>query len=270
MNKFKLVISDLDGTLLRPDHQLGDYTKKVIRKLKEKGYDFWIATGRHHSDAHIISQKLGVKTTLIAANGATVASENGTWLHQAQISRAVVEGILNLPISDEVYQNLYQGPLWLMEREDKVFEQYYEEGDFKYTLCDFKAYLDEPTNKIFFTSLSHDALLPVASAIEEKFSDFVDWTFSMPQCLEVMPKGANKGAAILETLKLNGYNPEDVVAFGDGMNDLEMLTVIPNGKVMENANPELKRKLKEREVIGHHGDEAVAKWIAAHFDLVIS
>lgn len=268
MKKFKLVISDLDGTLLRPDHQVGEYTKSVIKKLKEKGYDFWIATGRHHSDAEIIGKKIGVETTLIAANGATVATKEGQWLHQAEIPREAVEGILKIPVSDAIFQNLYQGALWLMEREDEVFDDYYTEGDFKYTLCRFEDHLHKPINKIFFTSLSHDALVPVAEAIEAQFGAFVDWTFSMPECLEVMPKGANKGAAIIRTLEHAGYSLDEVVAFGDGMNDLEMLTVVPNGKIMENANPELIKRLPNREIIGHHKEESVAKWIETYFELV--
>ena len=47
---YKLVISDLDGTLLNENHLLSEYTKKVIEKLNEKGVPFFLATGRHFLD----------------------------------------------------------------------------------------------------------------------------------------------------------------------------------------------------------------------------
>ncbi|MGX8796909.1 Cof-type HAD-IIB family hydrolase [Fusibacter sp. JL298sf-3] len=268
-DKIKVVISDLDGTLLMPDHQLGIYTKRVVKAVKEAGYHFWIATGRHHSDAKGISRKLDVETVLITANGATVSDASGALTREEQIPRAAVEGILALPFDSGVYQNLYQGELWLMEREDKVFENYYADEDFKYTLCRFEDHLHKPVNKIFYTSLEHQKLLPIAKAVDEAFGDVVDWTFSMPECLEIMPKGSNKGDAILKTLEAHGFKAEEVVAFGDGLNDLEMLSVLPHGKVMQNANPILIEKLPHREIIGHNGDEAVARWLVEHLELSV-
>ncbi len=265
----KVVISDLDGTLLNASHQIGSYTKDVIKALEENGYAFWIATGRHHCDALGIREKLGAQALLITANGATVSNYEGELVHQETIDRAKVEGILSLEIGPDVYQNLYQGSLWLMEQEDQVFKNYYEPGDFMYTLCRFSDYMDKPINKIFFTSLDHDQLVPIAKAITEQYGEGVDVTFSMPECLEVMPKGANKGAAILRTLETYGYSKDQVVAFGDGLNDLEMLSVIENSFIMENANPELKRRLPDKEVIGSNAQESVAKWLETNLGLKI-
>lgn len=266
-NIIKLVISDLDGTLLNGEHQLSQETLNTVQALYHSGIDFWIATGRHHCDASVIQKKLGIPARLITANGATVSDSQGNLIKQAILEQAVVKNILQIPIPEGVYQNLYQGEYWLMETLDKVFEDYYSDADFKFTLCQFEDYLHLPINKIFFTALSHDLLLPVATAIEKQYGDLVDVTFSMPVCLEVMPKGTNKGSAILDLLESLSIGIDEVIAYGDGMNDLEMLSVVGKGHILENGNPLLKAALPQCEIIGHHHQDAVAASLKAYFNL---
>ncbi len=266
-HKIKAVISDLDGTLLNADHALSEYSKSVVRLLAEEGVHFMIATGRHHRDASQIKENLGVESFLITANGATVSNNLGELIYQAIIPRPVIEDILKIDVEKGVFKNLYQGDHWLMEESDKVFETYYQEGGFQYTLCKFSDYLDKPINKIFFTAFDQKKLISIAAIIREKHGDIVDVTFSMPECLEVMPKGVNKGSAILETIKHFNLQMHEVIAFGDGLNDLEMLQVVGKGYLMGNANTVLKEKLPEHEVIGNNFDDAVAKQIVKLFGL---
>jgi Cof subfamily protein (haloacid dehalogenase superfamily) len=266
-NRIKLVISDLDGTLLNKDHALSEYTKSVVKALTNENIPFWIATGRHHCDALNISKKLGVDTFLITANGATIADFSGELIDQAFIEKEIIENILKIEVPEGVYQNLYKGAHWLMEEPDQVFAKYYKEDDFHYTLCKFEDHLHEPINKVFFTSYDNEKLIPIANAVTQMYGEHIDVTFSMPQCLEIMPKGVNKGEAILKSLKRYGIEPHEVIAFGDGLNDLEMLQVVGKGYVMGNAHPILKEKLAGHESIGDNGDDAVAKHLVELFEL---
>lgn len=263
----KAVISDLDGTLLNAQHMLSEYSKCVVKRLTEAGVQFMIATGRHHIDAAKIKEKLGVEAFLITANGATVSSKEGELIYQATLPRNIVEDILAIEVGKGVFKNLYQGEHWLMEETDKVFDDYYQEGDFQYTLCRFSDYLDQPINKVFFTAFNHEDLLAIREQIELKHGDDISVTFSMPECLEVMPKGINKGTAILETLKRMGIHPEETIAFGDGLNDLEMLQVVGKGYLMGNAHAFLKEKLPNHEVVSPNWEDGVAKHLEALFEL---
>jgi HAD superfamily hydrolase (TIGR01484 family) len=69
-NQIKVIISDLDGTLLNLEHQIADYTKTVFQELHKQGYLIIIATGRHHLDAMPIVDTLGFPTYLVTSNGA--------------------------------------------------------------------------------------------------------------------------------------------------------------------------------------------------------
>ncbi|MEN2908208.1 Pyridoxal phosphate phosphatase YigL [Mannheimia haemolytica] len=93
-------------------------------------------------------------------------------------------------------------------------------------------------------------------------------TYSALLCLEVMAKGVCKANALAELVKLRGYTLADCIAFGDGMNDVEMLSLAGKGCLMGNADPRLKAVLPNNEVIGFNKDEAVASYLRATFGIV--
>lgn len=264
-NHYKLVISDLDGTLLGANHQLSQETLDTLRALHRSHIPFWIATGRHHQDALLIQQQIGFPLRMITANGATVSNVSGDLEVAYSLPLEAAQGILSLPTPDGVYTNAYQGHEWLTAVPDKVFEDYYHPGGFTFTVCHFQDRWQQPLNKIFFTAMEPELLIPIAESVRQDFGDFVDVTFSMPKCLEIMPKGINKGSAIAALLAAEGISPESVLAYGDGMNDLEMLSFVGQGHLMANAHPMLKAALPHLPVIGHHDEHAVAKSIQAYF-----
>ncbi len=67
-----IVASDLDGTLLAPDHKLSTFTKKTLKDLHDKGFTFIFATGRHHVDVAGIREIAGIPAYMITSNGARV------------------------------------------------------------------------------------------------------------------------------------------------------------------------------------------------------
>lgn len=71
----KIVASDLDGTLLAPNHQLSAYSKETLKALHEQGYTFVFATGRHHVDVASIRRTVGIPAYMITSNGARARPE---------------------------------------------------------------------------------------------------------------------------------------------------------------------------------------------------
>lgn len=259
--KIRAVVTDLDGTLLNHMHTVSDFSCNTIKALADTDVTFMIATGRHHSDARKIREKLGISAYIIAANGATVLSPENEIVHQAEFETDIARAILGTEVPKGVYKNIYQGDHWMVEEIDKVFEDYYTDGAFKYTLVKFEEQLHLPINKVFFTTKDASLLIPIEQKIRSEFGDYADVTFSMPQCLEIMPKGTNKGRALKSTLLKLGIDIQESVAFGDGMNDFEMLSMVGTGYLMENANEMLKISLPNNPRVGHHSEDAVAKKI---------
>ena len=69
---YKVVVSDLDGTLLNNHHQISSHTRRTLHALTDRGIRFIVATGRHHVDVQSIRDALGLDIYLITANGAVV------------------------------------------------------------------------------------------------------------------------------------------------------------------------------------------------------
>lgn len=100
--------------------------------------------------------------------------------------------------------------------------------------------------------------------INEKFAGQVNVAFSTPYCLEVMGAGVSKGDALKAVAESLNLTLENCIAFGDGMNDVEMLSMAGKGLVMGTAHEKVIKALPEIEVIGSHADDAVAHYLHEH------
>ncbi len=90
-------------------------------------------------------------------------------------------------------------------------------------------------------------------------------TFSLPDCLEVMHAGVHKGNAVRAVLEQHGLEMSQAVAFGDGMNDFEMLSMVGRGVVMGNAHDRLKQALPEHEQTLTSDEDGVAVYLEKLF-----
>lgn len=266
-HRIKLVISDIDGTLLNEYHRLSSETIAVVSDYVARGGQFAIATGRNHHDADRVRSRVGIPAYLISSNGSTIASPEGEIIARTYLPEQVVRDILNMPIPEGVYRNLYQGTEWFVERPEVIFTDHYVEGDLVSQIVDFEEILHRPTEKLFFTSMDFEPLSLLKEQIERDYGDVVNVTFSMRRCLEVMSKSVNKGVAVRQVAARLGLQMDEVAAFGDGMNDFEMLDAAGIGYIMGNGNPTLKSRLPHLEVIDSHSEHGVAKKIAQLFDI---
>jgi HAD superfamily hydrolase (TIGR01484 family) len=90
---YKVIATDLDGTLLNSDHQLDPYTIETIRRLERDGLQFVIATG-HYADVAGIRDVLGIRPYLITSNGARVHAPDDTAIHAQDIDPAIVRELV--------------------------------------------------------------------------------------------------------------------------------------------------------------------------------
>jgi Cof subfamily protein (haloacid dehalogenase superfamily) len=259
MNRmYRLVVSDLDGTLLRPDHRLGDYTRSVLGRLRARGVDFMLASGRHYQDIRSLSSQLGDQGCLISCNGAQVNDQHGEVVHRRAIDPECLEFLLRDPVFERVQTNVFLGDAWLVERPEPALLEYHKDSGFSYRVADFREIGLASVLKVFYFG-DHGRLRDLEVEIRSRFGDRLTCTFSLPVTLEIMARGVSKGAALARVLERRGAEPAEVIAFGDGLNDLEMLRYVGTGVVMGNAAEGLKKALPDNPVIGRSADEAVAR-----------
>jgi hydroxymethylpyrimidine pyrophosphatase-like HAD family hydrolase len=131
-------------------------------------------------------------------------------------------------------------------------------------VADFRRLDHQPVLKVFYYG-ENGELLDLERHILDRFDGLVSTTFALPFTLEVMAKGVSKGAALRRVCARRGIDPSEAIAFGDGLNDLEMLRTAGMGVLMGNADPGLKAALPDNPVIGGSDQEAVARYLEKLF-----
>ncbi|MHA2717988.1 Cof-type HAD-IIB family hydrolase [Vibrio owensii] len=261
----KIVASDLDGTLLAPNHQLSAYSKETLKALHEQGYTFVFATGRHHVDVASIRRTVGIPAYMITSNGARVHDQNDQEMYSQNVPEDLVQLVIDTIKTDpEILIHMYQNDDWLLNKDDEQLRDFHEE--FTYKLYDQDNAPTDGIAKVFFThpAQDHEHLVTFETKLREQFGDRLNIAFSTPWCLEVMSAGVSKGDALKAVAESIGLTLENTIAFGDGMNDVEMLSMAGKGLVMGTSHEKVMKALPNNEVIGSNADDAVAHYLQDH------
>lgn len=264
---FHIVASDLDGTLLAPNHQLSDYTKHTLKQLHQQGYTFVFATGRHHVDVAGIREQAGIPAYMITSNGARVHDQNDQLMFSDNVPSELVQAIINMVKQDpDIQVHIYRNEEWLMSQEDELLRNFHKDSDFSYSLFDIDHAPTEGVAKVFFThpAQDHEHLVQYEDQLNVEFGERLNVAFSTPWCLEVMAANVSKGHALQVVAKSLGHTLDNCIAFGDGMNDVEMLSMAGKGLVMGTSHIKVKQALPDNQVIGANTDDAVAHYLADH------
>lgn len=264
--KYKIIASDLDGTLLTPDHKIAPYTRDIVKRLHQQGTIFVIATGRHHIDVGDFRDHLGIPVYMITSNGARVHNPEGQIIFKQNIQSDDVKIVVDMAKDDtEIKIHLYRNDDWLLNEASDNLDEYHE--NFTYQLFDSNTPPTEGIAKIFFIhdDLDHDKLVHWEQIFTERLNGRAHISFSTPWCLEIMDQGVSKGHALEAIAKANGYKLKDCIAFGDGMNDVEMLRMAGKGFVMETSHEKVKKALPENEILGPNSNESVARYLEKNF-----
>jgi Cof subfamily protein (haloacid dehalogenase superfamily) len=259
----KVIISDLDGTLLNNEHQISEYTKTVFQQLHDQKYLIIVATGRHHLDAMPLLESLGCPFYLVTSNGARIHSPEKELIYSFDIKSDAIKSILDLEINPEFTTVLFKEKVWQTNRENKKLNSFQTVMNYPFEIVDFKTVKDLSAIKLFFTHNDHHKLVELKDEIMKDHSDAFHAAFSLPFCLEFMDKSVDKSVAILKILGIEKHTFEQSVAFGDGFNDEQMLIAAGKSLIMENAVESFKNKLPQLEVISSNEKDGVASYLSA-------
>ncbi|PKF61243.1 Cof-type HAD-IIB family hydrolase [Psychromonas sp. psych-6C06] len=244
---YKVAISDLDGTLLGPDHKVSAQTKQSIHRWVESGRKFVIATGRHYIEAKSLQDELGEPIYLITSNGARVHNREGEIILKQNLSSDIATAICDINFAEGVQVNLFTDHCWYANYAIPELTGMALDQDFYCRPTDLKTLDKSNTIKIFFYA-EPELLQPVYEQLKAQFGHRINLTFSLDKCLEVMDVTANKGTAVEAVLKEKGFTRSEAIAFGDGMNDVEMLSLVGKPILMENSQTKLRDALPNAEM----------------------
>ncbi len=261
-NDIKVIVTDLDGTLLNPSHTISEYTKTVFRALHQQQYLIIVATGRHHLDAMSLLEPLGFPVYLVSSNGARIHSPDKELMFSFDIKSETIKSVLSLGISDDFTTVLYKEKVWYTNKHNEKINDFQPEMKYMPEIVDYNEVEDLSTIKMLFSHEKHSKLVELGNLILENHSEVLSFAFSLPLCLEVMDITVDKSVAIANVLKKENFRFDQAISFGDGYNDERMLTSTAKGLLMGNAPESLKTKLAQLEVILTNAEDGVAQYLA--------
>lgn len=237
----KLIFSDMDGTLLDENGKLPAEFGAVMAKLKERNVTFVPASGRQvYSLMDTFPDYLN-QFIFLGDNG-TMVRQHGEELFADTIERDTALQIINSVNDIDGIYNVYgcKKSVYLLKRkhpEDCMDEmkKYYA----RIQLVDsFEEVDDEPTKLSFFTpNADADARI---YPLMQRYEATKQVALASAYWVDITNKGVNKGHAVREIQKILGVKPEECAAFGDYMNDKEMLQSVYYSYAMANAYPTIK------------------------------
>lgn len=257
--KIEAVAIDLDGTLLNSNHEISDFTKKTLFKVREKGIRVYIATGRLYKSLYKYKEELEIDTPVICYNGAmAVDGKTDEKIFEIPLKNTVIYRLIEISREKRVHLNLFSDEKWYAECIGKELEEYEKSSGLKSHLVNFDKIKDLKITKGMYVG-ENEKLLEINSILEKEFDNKIYRAFSKPYFLEILNENVSKGDTLIKILRKEEIDPKKTVAFGDGFNDLEMLKLVGVGVAMENAPEELKSKVKNITV--SNDEDGVAKFL---------
>lgn len=285
----RAVFLDMDGTMLNERAKVNPLTLQVLSALRERGVKIIIATGRAtRSVLDTVDEFHLSPDFMITHNGAIVldgASRETLCEHliPAESVRQVF-AITKQPREDGTIDEQCPPKRFVINAEGK--KQWYTDVYSEYSATHFGGPSWRPKEvplSVHPEQYSEDVLaiwcLAESAADAECLEahlrrhfepTLVSVQLSMHEMVDISPAGVNKGRAVKEVCQMLKISLEDVAAFGDSMNDLEMLQVVGHPHVMENGHEKLKASLPNASIVGKNTEDGVAKALIKLFQLSLT
>ena len=238
----KLIVSDMDGTLLDDNKKLHDDFWEVFDELKRRGIYFVPASGRQYFNIYEYFKRIKEGLVILAENGSFIV-EDGKEIYSKCLDRErvveIVESIRKIPSANPIFCGKKKGYIENSFPElIKEVEKYYE----RYEIVDDITKVDDEALKITICDLTgaEENSYPHVKKYNKDFkvavSGFV-W-------IDITNKDADKGEGLKVLQEKLGISKDETMVFGDYLNDYELMQQGKYSFAMENAHPELKKIAK--------------------------
>lgn len=238
--EYRLVLSDIDGTLLRSDGTISERTCRAVQRFTEAGGHFTLATGRSVAAVQPFIQALSIHVPVILLNGSLLWDPVTDRDLACQALPREMVAQLWAPLRTHAVDFLLYGPRLAYSRfcTEPVARHLQKDG----MACQFDPALSpaslDPILKILTIGqeveldVLEEALVPSGARLVRSEANY----------LEILPPGGGKGSLLAPLLAHLGLQPTDALAVGDYLNDADLLAAAGLGVAMANAHPALRRQ----------------------------
>ena len=241
-----LIALDLDGTLLADWKTISPRTIEYLKQLQEEGHTVVIATGRPYRSSQRFYDQLGLTTPIINYNGGLVTNPHDPSFvpFNLTLPREHVIDIYeqNKHIIKNAFGEVYDD-IFLLEDTEEIRPLLHYFNGASLTVGDFGDILQYNPNG--FLIVCHEGLAPELEAfIATNYAGRVlarNWGSFYNFVVELYTPETTKGAGLKYVAEHLGFTPDQIIAFGDAHNDIEMLQYAGHGVAMKNAQEVLKK-----------------------------
>lgn len=274
----KLILSDLDETLLNDDGTIHPDNITAVQKFVQQGGYFVPNTGRSYKSVFGTLATLGLnrqeKQYVVSYNGGAIVE-----VHSDGSEKIVAQHGMSLNLAKEIFklgqiQNDIDTHIYTL---DRLFIHNISSADQAYMSERSVPYVEMPNDdlnflshekpimKVIFEHTDHEVLRAIDKAVNQELADQVLTTYSSDRYVEFNPKGSDKGSTGLELADLLGITHNEVAALGDSLNDASQIKAAGVGVAVANAKPEIKA-IANLILDKTNNEGAVAEFINTHLE----
>ncbi len=243
----RLIAFDLDDTLLRDDRTVAQSDLEAIREARERGIVIAPASGRRYNSMFIALEPMRHEGPAITLNGAKVLRyPAGESVYERFVEPSVCIQVAELAREMDAYLQFYMDEDFEFEKDCAESELYSElsggGGAAVGDLADYMRAENRPSQKLLFIIKDQQKMAKVQQAMEARFGGRLSIFRSKSFYLELTHPEATKGAALRFLCGREGILPQQVMAIGDGENDLTMIEWAGVGVAVDNASDAVKAR----------------------------
>ncbi|HBW21685.1 MAG TPA: Cof-type HAD-IIB family hydrolase [Actinobacteria bacterium] len=253
----RLLLADVDGTLVTSDKKLTDRSAAAVRKLRDAGILFAITSGRPPRGMAMLIEPLDIQTPIAAFNGGLLVDRDMSVVEQRVLAEDLVRPVAKLLASFSLDTWVYRGADWYVP--DPAGSHVAREAwtvQFDPKVCRSLDGLTGGVAKLVGVSDDLDAVARASAAAHDQFGDHVTAARSQPYYLDITHPDANKGAVARYLSARYDIPREQIATIGDMPNDVLMFAHSGLSIAMGNASPEVQRSA--RRITTSNDDEGFA------------
>jgi Cof subfamily protein (haloacid dehalogenase superfamily) len=241
MSPIKLIAIDQDGTLLDDNSSVSERNVQAVQSAVSHGIQVIIATGKTYMSAVPVMEKLGIQAPGVFTQGLVICNADGSVRYERALDRETAVQLIQFSEEHNLPQCAYCGPRILTPRQGKyprLLHEKYQEPPLLEVGPLLNMIDDIRINKLLLSDEQNNG--ETRRRLAELVGDKATVTQAVPEFIEVLPPGASKGRGVKLLLDDLGIAPHEMLAIGDGENDVEMLQMAGIAVAMGNGRTAVK------------------------------
>lgn len=246
MMKYKLIVLDIDGTLCNSKKEITGNTKKALIKAQKMGLKVAIASGRPTCGINRLAKEIKLDEFggfILSYNGAKIINFNtGEIVYEKNLPLECISEIYKLSKENDAEVLSYDKDEIITENSENIYVK--KECSINkigaYQVESFVEYMNYPVPKCLIVG-DGDKMAELEKIASERFGDKLNIFRSEPFFLEIMPQNVDKAYSLQKLLKKLGLSSQEMIACGDGFNDISMIKLAGLGIAMANAQELVKQ-----------------------------